>query len=1076
MIPREQQRGRSWIFMVLALLLASATALAGTTANLTGFVRGPNDQPLAGAKVTVTSAVLQGPRTATTDSQGFFRLTQLPPGDGYRVKFEASGYKTTERSGIVLHIDETIKLPTVRMSQQQTVDVVEVVEEAPVVEQGSTTIGRTLTSEFLNVVPSQRNTTAILQMAPGAATDAIGTTFRGASSPENSYVVDGLNTTGVLLGLDTSALPPEFIQEIQVKTGGYEPEYGRATGGQAIVITKSGGNEFHGDVFAYANVFEGRRHSVVRGPYTDVPADPATGASAQSVWQPAGKLLAQVGFDLGGYIIKDKLWFFVGYAPEYRKVTFGHEWRVLGAATVDDNGIASYSPEQLDPDLTENAVYDLQTRLSNFYIANLTFNINQNNSVRLGASGNPRTLEGVQLTNNFFAPGVYMGKNTAGAMDFSLVYNGKFADGLVNLDTIVGYHTESDVDYPFEGEYNSDQGDTEYNGQTIDGTGAQYQARTNFNLGDPCYDIDGNALANPCYASGASVRYLYGGFGGLNRTAANRFVIKPILSVFVNNMVGNHVFKVGGDMERNHVVNKRGFTGGAFVEDFSNRWRARYYSNFGEPITWHGIDDDASYFVTETNTQNFSAFVQDNWSILSNLQLNLGVRWEMQSIRDTKDIPRIVIPDMIAPRIGLIFDFTKEGRSKLFANFGRYYESIPQDINDRALSAEGFNRYTFSKAEEGYADSFDPANETVDSLSGRTAENLGGEISPVQVGLKGQYSDQFLLGFEYEVMKDLSAGVTGVYNYLGNVIEDISPDNGNTYLIANPGADHFDYYESPEPDADGNLPEPKAAGVDFRRCIASTDPLTGAPTTYCFPKATRAYRGLEFNVNKRFTNNWTAQASYTLSQTYGNYPGLFAQSRGQLDPNITSQFDLPNLLVNRNGFLDTDRRHLMKFAGAYQFNFGTSFGLTANIQSGIPILYLGAHPVYGAGEAFLLPRNQVPTDSADWTLPTDSNRTPWILNLDANVRHELTFKNKKKLALGLQVNNLLNGQNALRVDQSFTVDVTNPSAGATALAETVCYSSADYTVKSACTKNANVGNPVEFQAPLTVRLEAKFSF
>ena len=92
-----------------------------------------------------------------------------------------------------------------------------------------------------------------------------GVSFRGATSPENHYVIDGLNTTGIMFGTSVSGLPIEFVQEIQVKTGAYEPEYGRATGGQSIVITKSGGNEFHGDIFFRTTPIEGARSTVVYG-------------------------------------------------------------------------------------------------------------------------------------------------------------------------------------------------------------------------------------------------------------------------------------------------------------------------------------------------------------------------------------------------------------------------------------------------------------------------------------------------------------------------------------------------------------------------------------------------------------------------------------------------------------------------------------------------------------------------------------------------------------------------------------------------------------------------------------------
>lgn len=1081
MIPREnQQRGRAWIFPILALLLSSGSALAGTTGNLTGYVTGPNNAPLPGVKVTVTSPVLQGSRSVTTDAQGFFRLTQLPPGDGYRARFEVSGFKTTERTGIVINIDSTIKLPTIRMSAVQTQEAIEVVEEAPLVEQGNTTIGRTLSNEFLSAVPTGRTTTQVLALAPGASSDQQGVTFRGATSPENHYVVDGLNTTGIVAGLASSSLPPEFIQEIQIKTGGYEPEYGRATGGQAIIITKSGGNEFHGDVFAYVTPVYGPSNTVV----TD-------GRNSLHLRNANNQLTAQLGFDLGGYIVKDRLWFFVGYAPSFNRQRIGHEFR-----TYDDVVEGQEDPEAYmqNPELTENAVYDKYDRIDHFYLANLTFNINENHSLRLSASGNPVFANGY-VTVTYGDPATYMATQRGGAQDYNITYNGKFLGGMMNLDAIVGYHTENGYTLPYQGTYNSLSGNSPFDGTEIDGSVVRVtHNQTNYEVpGTDCGD------GAPCQFYG----YRTGGLGSAIRTSADRFVVKPVLSIFLNNFIGNHVIKLGGDFERNHLLNRRAYTGGALVTEVATRYQVRYYSDFGEDVLWQGLDNNESYFNAETWTLNSSAFLQDSWSILSNLSLSLGIRWERQQIQDVFGVSRIDIKDNIAPRLGLIFDFTNQGKSKLFANFGRYYEAIPQDINDRALSAEGFNFYLYNKKDAQGNDLYPTADTLpIDNPSGTLQAALGGELTPVQEGLKGQYSDQFIAGFEYEVMDNISAGITGIYAKLGNVIEDISPDDGTTYYISNPGSDNYHYLVAPsDPESGYSTSDPSEyVGTDtngdgvisedeaqtFRSCFASTDPLTGAPVTYCFPTPTRTYRAAEVTFTKRFSNNWQAQASYTWSQTFGNYPGLFSETNGQLDPNITSQFDLPSLLVNRVGFVDQDRQHNIKFAGAYQFNFGTSLGLTANIQSGTPVNWLGAHPVYGESEAFVLPRSLYPEDEEanaaffaelyDDEIEPVSRRTPWLVQLDANARHFFKFANKQSLMVGVQVNNVLNAHTALRQDQDWTYDYGAPAVGGTRLSQVQCYDDGTGAPQLYCERNSNFGNAVAYQAPFNVRFEVKYSF
>lgn len=1074
MKKRQTQRGGSWIIAILALLLTTAVAVAGTTGNLTGIVTAPTGSPLAGVKVTVTGPNLQGVRTATTDSQGFFRLTQIPPGDSYKARFEASSYQTTERAPIVINLDSTIRIPTVKLKEAKASEAIEIIETAPMVSSG-TTVGRTMSNDFLSQVPTGRNTTAVLTLAPGAATDAYGVSFRGATSPENSYIIDGMNTTGVVYGLDTSALPIEFIQEVQVKTGGYEPEYGRATGGQSIVITKSGGNEFHGDVFAYITPFEGPRASTLSG------QDRVETPYEESVMVRRDKIpiTGQVGFDVGGYIIKDKLWFFVGAAPSLTIRTINHEFRTLSniVAAQEDVADAIANNSYVNPELTKTAFTNKRSTTNYYYLGNVTYNLSPQHSVRLSASGNPAKVTGM-LGSALGDPSTAMGQNAGGAMDFIAQYNGKFAEGLVNLDVILGMHSERDQDKPLSGE-----DDTYYQNlmQRINVTDtyllSDEQAGTTCkNEMDP--DVG-------CRVYG----YRTGGYGSFGDTTATRLTIKPILSLFLNNMVGNHVIKIGGDMERNHAVDGRGYTGDAVREERNTSWRERYYMSSAVPLVLVGTDSAEprdSLFFSDTITTNVSAFAQDSWSVLPNLTVNLGVRWERQALADVNGDVRLAINDNIAPRLGVTFDFTNEGKSKLMANYGRYYESIPQDMNSRAMAPEGFAFFRFDKSRFPEYDGTDlygtnteyqhPYYTSADPRYVGSGINLsfGGEQAYIQKDLKGMYNDQALVGIEYEVAKDTSAGLTVIWNRLGNVIEDISPDNGATYIIANPGVDEFEYTYA----EDGEI---KDGETKFTRCFSGIDVLSGAPTTYCFPKPNRSYRGIEVSGQRRFSGGWTGQGSYTLSQTFGNYPGLFTQSNLQLDPNITSQYDLAGALVNRQGVLEQDRTHQIKFAGAYQFKFGTSIGLTMNLQSGTPITYLGADPFYGASESFLLPRGTVLSPAEQIGAGIDvldliPARTPWAMFVDANARHELRFANKHSLALGVQLSNILNRQTPLRVSNDYTSNVTSAASGGNSLQQVQCYDQSTYLAIDKCVPNTNFGNAVEYQAPMSVRLEAKYSF
>src|SRR4029078_2400397 len=176
---------------------------------------------------------------------------------------------------------------------------------APVLDTNSTALGVNLSTRAIESLPSGRNYTSIVQVTPGISSDAnpqnqgqSTITIYGSSGAENSYYIDGVNTTGVEYGFQGKELNFEFIQAIDVKTGGHEAEYGRSTGGIINVITKSGGNEFHGDVFGYFD-----------NDSLQSKAEPVVATSGISV----GFIQQDYGIGLGGPLRKDKLWFFVAY-------------------------------------------------------------------------------------------------------------------------------------------------------------------------------------------------------------------------------------------------------------------------------------------------------------------------------------------------------------------------------------------------------------------------------------------------------------------------------------------------------------------------------------------------------------------------------------------------------------------------------------------------------------------------------------------------------------------------------------------------------------------------------------------
>ncbi len=247
---------RFTLVLSVCLLLLAPIVVAQTTGTIDGTVTDQNGGALPGATVEITSPNLQGTRTATTGNDGRFRFVSVPPGQ-YKVTANLSGMGTAAKNATV-QLDSTA---TVNLQMQVSArEAITVTGEAPLVDTASTTTGTSYTAKVMDKLPLGRNYASIALSQPGVQTDSGETQGRslalsvyGATSAENLFLIDGVNTTNVIKGFQGKAINGEFIQEVEVKTGGYQAEYGRNTGGVINVVTKSGGNEFHGDLFGYYN-------------------------------------------------------------------------------------------------------------------------------------------------------------------------------------------------------------------------------------------------------------------------------------------------------------------------------------------------------------------------------------------------------------------------------------------------------------------------------------------------------------------------------------------------------------------------------------------------------------------------------------------------------------------------------------------------------------------------------------------------------------------------------------------------------------------------------------------------------
>jgi len=294
----------SRLLLILTLIISlSSLGLAQRTTQtgvLSGTVVDNERTPLPGVAITATSPSLMLPEvSAVTDEKGFFRLPNLSTGI-YKVVFELQGFKTIIREGIRISMGTTTAL-TITMEPTTIMESITVVGESPTVDKQKTSLGVNLGLEFLRNIPATRDLGTMFNMAPGVT----GSTTHGSSERDNAYNMDGVNITDPVTGTPFVGIGFEIAEEYQVQTGGHAAEFGSVRGGMLNVITKSGGNRITGEANFYY------RHKDLQSDNTkDTPFEGQFVGFNYEV---------DTSFQLGGPLIKDKLWFFGNYTYRYQE-------------------------------------------------------------------------------------------------------------------------------------------------------------------------------------------------------------------------------------------------------------------------------------------------------------------------------------------------------------------------------------------------------------------------------------------------------------------------------------------------------------------------------------------------------------------------------------------------------------------------------------------------------------------------------------------------------------------------------------------------------------------------------------
>ena len=313
---------RALVLTLCAALLAVPVFAQEQSGSIQGVVKDASGAVLPGATVEAKTGAA-GVATAVTDGQGIYRFPALAPGI-YTITATLQGFTPAKVENVVVALGQLLTINHT-LSIATLTEAVQVTGESPIIDVKQNATFATVSKDVIDRIPKGRDFTSVIAMSPGSNIEnrAGGVSIGGASGSENRFIVDGIDTTNLQNGSSGKTFVTDFLDEVQVKTSGYNAEFPGATGGVVNAVTKSGTNVFHGTVGTYYSnndSLKGANSPTIRLVPTDTTKAELIKTPLDDIpdWQPV--------FEVGGPILTDHLWFYGAYSPvrgdTQRTVTF----------------------------------------------------------------------------------------------------------------------------------------------------------------------------------------------------------------------------------------------------------------------------------------------------------------------------------------------------------------------------------------------------------------------------------------------------------------------------------------------------------------------------------------------------------------------------------------------------------------------------------------------------------------------------------------------------------------------------------------------------------------------------------
>jgi len=957
-----------------------------TTGGLQGTVKDPSGAVVPKAKVLLTGTNLIGSKVLVTDSSGYYHFTNLPPG-AYTLVISAQGFKTYKREGLSVDVG---RLPSIDVSLQvgSEATTVQVTSAGPVIDTTTTQNLTNLNQQALQNLPSGYSFQSMIQLAPMAREEplsgmsmnghgtggsggsmpgssgngqAFGYMIGGAADSESSYLVDGQDTENVSGGYSKANVPMDFIASEDIKTSGVQAEYGGALGGVVTVDTKTGGNDFHGEILSYyessstdANQVNGFLRYDPNGPQgTNIEPTP-------QIYQPQPEHFrtVQPAVIVQGPIVRNRLWFTAGFEPLFnshaRTVNFG-------------------VPYSSDPTL--GSQYFTEDRQQYFGLARVDAALSQKIRVYFKwlpeytrLSGNLPTADPITPESGFINTAVlapiaqyYHGiGSSAPIVTYNMGADWTLSDKLVST-TRYGYFFDNYHDFGWptstpdlnwatsgtsacEGIPNSGQQTNcnnpkgaNYNANDTVAPGLQQPYGTATTAYNGSYTL---LNADKHYQFDQDFTFIKGGWWG-----SHTFQFGYQLNHLVNSISQNgnvpYAYMVLGDGQSYNPLTLTGANNCAKLGAEYQYTDSK--GNLHQPCEgqygYLTVQDFATILTAPASDYNHAFYVQDSWNMGRGLTLDVGLRIEKESLPAPAGvkIPAINFPwsDKIEPRLGAAWDPTGKGKMKIYGFYGVVNDVMKLLVAQTSWGAQAYELCTYALGPDS-SGGFSNAdinlmfknNRACPNGAATTGANFGNGQTPASLtdagtgislienvnlrpwepvapNVKPYRQHEYMVGWDFEISPRMMFHARYDRRRLDHAIEDASLSDvnwGEIYTIVNPG-------EGVNSTIDGYANYLASLGQSFGFPGMQFDATAFGTCPNCpaMPKAIRNFDELELRLSLVNAAHFTGDISYMYSSLWGNYPGLTTTDQtdggitGRNSPDTTRAFDEPFYYFGANG-------------------------------------------------------------------------------------------------------------------------------------------------------------------------------